>query len=197
MQGIHKNSTVVHLIDFNLSRKYRDSKTMSHIPYKENCSLVGTARYASIAAHLGIEQSRRDDLEALGYSLVYLLKGELPWQGTQAANKAEKSQLILDVKISILPELLCNGLPPEFTIFFNYVRSLRFDEKPDYQFLRKIFRDLFTREGYEYDLCYDWMNPILVALTDQVHRAAKEFRQNIRHRAKLELERPLDGPGDL
>lgn len=152
----------MHLIDFNLSRKYRDSKTLSHIPYKENCSMVGTARYASIGSHLGIELSRRDDLESLGFSLIYLLKGALPWQGSQAVNRAEKNQLILEAKMSLMPEVLCNGLPPEFSIYFNYVRALRFDEKPDYQFLRKLFRDLFIKEGYEFDLCYDWMNPLLV-----------------------------------
>lgn len=124
--------------------------------------MAGTARYASIAAHLGIEQSRRDDLESLGFMLVYFLKGGLPWQGSKAGNRAEKNQIILDSKISLMPEVLCNGLPPEFAIFFNYVRSLRFDEKPDYQFLRKLFRDLFSKEGYEFDLTYDWMNPMLV-----------------------------------
>ena len=152
----------MNLIDFNLSRKYRDSKTLSHIPYKENCSMVGTTRYTSIFSHLGIEQSRRDDLESLGFMLVYYLKGGLPWQGCVAASKAEKTQMILDMKISLMPEVLCNSLPPEFAIYLNYVRSLRFDEKPDYQFLRKLFRDLFSKEGYEFDLCYDWMNPMLV-----------------------------------
>ena len=85
--GINKNSHTVYLIDFGLSKKYRDSKTMQHIPYKENKNLTGTARYASINAHLGIEQSRRDDLEAIGYVMLYFLQGFLPWQGIKVQKK--------------------------------------------------------------------------------------------------------------
>lgn len=159
---MHKKSNVIYLLDYNLSRKYRDSKTLAHIPYKESVSLVGTARYASIGAHLGIEQSRRDDMESLGYMLVYFLKGFLPWQGIQAHNKGEKNQKIGDSKISFLPETLCEGLPVQFSTYLNYVKALRFDEKPDYHYLRKLLRELFISHGYEYDLCFDWMNPILV-----------------------------------
>jgi serine/threonine protein kinase len=79
LMGIGKNSHVVYLIDFGLSKKYREMKTHQHIPYKENKNLTGTARYASLNAHLGIEQSRRDDLEAIGYVLVYFAAGRLPW----------------------------------------------------------------------------------------------------------------------
>lgn len=92
--GLYEKSAVCYMLDFNLSRRYRDSKTLNHIPYKENLTLIGTARYASINAHLGIEQSRRDDLESLGYVLVYLMKGFLPWQCQNANNKQEKYKKI-------------------------------------------------------------------------------------------------------
>jgi serine/threonine protein kinase len=81
--GLGKKTHIAHLIDFGLSKKYRDQKTHQHIPYKENKNLTGTARYASINAHLGIEQSRRDDLESIGYVLIYLVQGYLPWQGVR------------------------------------------------------------------------------------------------------------------
>ena len=86
LMGLGKKSHIVHIIDFGLSKKYRDPKTLQHIPYRENKTLTGTARYASINAHLGIEQSRRDDLEAIAYMLIYLIKGYLPWQGIRVSN---------------------------------------------------------------------------------------------------------------
>ncbi len=109
--GLKKKSHLIYLIDYGLSKRYRDPKTGDHIPYIDGKSLTGTVRYASIYTHLGIEQSRRDDLEAVGYILVYFLKGELPWQGMKAKNKKEKYKKIMEQKIASTPEILCDGLP--------------------------------------------------------------------------------------
>ncbi len=90
----------VHIIDFGLAKKYRDPKSHIHIPYRENKNLTGTARYASINTHLGIEQSRRDDMESRGYVVIYFLRGSLPWQGLKAATKRQKYENISGKKMS-------------------------------------------------------------------------------------------------
>lgn len=146
----------LYVIDFGLAKIYRNAKTHRHIMYRENKSLTGTARYASINTHLGIEQSRRDDLESVGYVLIYFLKGRLPWQGLVSDKKHHKYDRIKDKKLSTSVSNLCKELPYEFELYMNTVRSLRFADHPDYGYLRKMFRDLFLKEGFIYDLKYDW-----------------------------------------
>lgn len=158
LMGIGRQCNKVFLIDFGLAKKYRDLRTRAHIPYKEGKSLTGTARYASINAHLGVEQSRRDDMESLGYVLMYLIRGSLPWQGLKAATKKQKYEKISEKKMSTPIEVLCKGYPQEFSLYLNYSRGLRFDEAPDYTYLRKeLFRRLFTKKlNYQYDFQFDW-----------------------------------------
>jgi len=158
--GHGKKSNIVYLIDFGLAKKYRDPKSQQHIQYRENKSLTGTARYASVNAHLGIEQSRRDDLEAIGYVLMYFNRGQLPWQGFQANTKEEKYHKIMESKRSTSVETLCKGFPAVFASYLNYCRALRFEDRPDYAYLRRLFKDLFMREGFVNDGMFDWSQPI-------------------------------------
>uniref|UniRef100_A0A4W4FF60 non-specific serine/threonine protein kinase n=1 Tax=Electrophorus electricus TaxID=8005 RepID=A0A4W4FF60_ELEEL len=156
LMGLGKKGNLVYIIDFGLAKKYRDARTHQHIPYRENKNLTGTARYASINTHLGIEQSRRDDLESLGYVLMYFNLGSLPWQGLKAATKRQKYERISEKKMSTPIEVLCKGYPSEFSTYMNFCRSLRFDDKPDYSYLRQLFRNLFHRQGFSYDYVFDW-----------------------------------------
>nr|XP_057917981.1 casein kinase I isoform X1 [Doryrhamphus excisus]XP_057917983.1 casein kinase I isoform X1 [Doryrhamphus excisus] len=185
LMGLGKKGNLVYIIDFGLAKKYRDARTHQHIPYRENKNLTGTARYASINTHLGIgdttlthtwtlfasfliiisaalfsvsstEQSRRDDLESLGYVLMYFNLGSLPWQGLKAATKRQKYERISEKKMSTPIEVLCKGYPSVFSTYLNLCRSLRFDDKPDYSYLRQLFRNLFHRQGFSYDYVFDW-----------------------------------------
>ncbi|CAG0893567.1 unnamed protein product [Darwinula stevensoni] len=156
LMGLGKKGNLVYIIDFGLAKKYRDSRTHAHILYRENKNLTGTARYASINTHLGIEQSRRDDLESLGYVLMYFNRGSLPWQGLKAATKRQKYERISEKKMATPVEELCKTYPAEFSTYLKYCRGLKFDEKPDYSYLRRLFRNLFHRQGFTYDYVFDW-----------------------------------------
>ncbi|XP_017222333.1 casein kinase 1-like protein 10 isoform X1 [Daucus carota subsp. sativus] len=156
LMGLGRKANQVYIIDYGLAKKYRDLQTHKHIPYRENKNLTGTARYASVNTHLGVEQSRRDDLESLGYVLMYFLRGSLPWQGLKAGTKKQKYDRISEKKIQTSIEVLCKSYPSEFMSYFHYCRSLRFDDKPDYSYLKRLFRDLFIREGYQFDYVFDW-----------------------------------------
>ncbi|GKV35740.1 hypothetical protein SLEP1_g43963 [Rubroshorea leprosula] len=153
LMGLGQHVNGVYIIDFGLAKKYRDTTTQQHIPYRENKNLTGTARYASMNTHLGIEQSRRDDLESLGYVFMYFLRGSLPWQGLKAGTKKQKYEKICEKKVSTSIEVLCQGYPTEFASYFHYCRALCFDEKPDYAYLRRLFHDLFIREGLNITSC--------------------------------------------
>jgi len=172
--GLGKRQSVIHIIDFGLAKKYRDPRSHQHIPYRENKNLTGTARYASINTHIGIEQSRRDDLESLGYVLMYFIRGSLPWQGLKANTKKQKYERIMDRKMSTSTEQLCKGYAAEFRCYFEYCRSLRFEDRPDYAYLKRLFKELFYRKGFQYDNMFDW--------------TVLNLQQE---RAKLPPERPL------
>ena len=137
------DSQEVYLVDYGLCKRYR-MHSHDHIPYREGKRLTGTVRYASIHTHLGEEQSRRDDLESLGYVMVYLVKRHLPWMQSGGKDKTEMHQRIMKCKIHTSIEDLCEGLPPCFGQYFQAVRRLSFDAAPDYQLLKSFFKIKFT-----------------------------------------------------
>jgi serine/threonine protein kinase len=164
--GLRCDSNCVFLIDFGLAKRYRDSRTNAHIQFREGKQLTGTARYASINTHLGLEQSRRDDIESLAYVLIYLARGSLPWMGIHAETRKEKYQMISDKKITTPVDVLCSGLPPEFGAILTAARRLDFADRPPYAAYRRLLRELFVREGYAFDYEYDWteMQPLPVVM---------------------------------
>ncbi|XP_017393500.1 casein kinase I [Cebus imitator] len=156
LMGTGRHCNKLFLIDFGLAKKYRDSRTRQHIPYREDKHLIGTVRYASINTHLGIEQSRRDDMESLGYVFMYFNRTNLPWQGLKAMTKKQKYEKISEKKMSTPVEVLCKGFPAEFAMYLNYCRGLRFEEVPDYMYLKQLFRILFRTLNHQYDYTFDW-----------------------------------------
>lgn len=149
----------IFLIDFGLCMKYRSSSTKEHIPLKTGKSLTGTVRYASINAHKGYQQSRRDDLESLGYILIYFLKSKLPWQGLKAKKMEDKLQLILDKKVKLSIQDLCSNIPQEFAIYLEYCRNLKYSQEPDYDFLFSLFYGLIKKDELDPNLIeFDWFN---------------------------------------
>ncbi|KAI6241021.1 Protein kinase domain-containing protein [Aphelenchoides fujianensis] len=156
LMGLGKRGNLVYIIDFGLAKRFRDQRTRVHIPFRDHKNLTGTARYASVHTHQGIEQSRRDDLESLGYVLMYFNRGSLPWQGLKAATKRQKYEKIAEKKLSTSVEELCRGFPEQFVFYIEYCKSLGFDQQPDYSHLHRLFADLFRSRAFERDYIFDW-----------------------------------------
>ncbi|CAL5206525.1 unnamed protein product [Lathyrus oleraceus] len=127
--GTHEEKKLF-LVDLGLASRWRDNSTGLHVEYDQRPDVFrGTVRYASVHAHLGRTGSRRDDLESLAYTLIFLLRGRLPWQGYQGENKGF---LVCKKKMATSPENMCILCPAPFRQFIEYVVNLKFDEEPNY-----------------------------------------------------------------
>ena len=146
----------LHVIDLGMAKSYRDDKTGAHKVMEKGKGLNGTARYASINAHEGRTQSRRDDMESLGYMMVYLSQGSLPWQGLQPSD--DKNGDILKVKISKPIEDFCSHFPAAEALceHLNYARSLEYEARPDYEYLKSLYVELLEKYDVENDGVWDW-----------------------------------------
>jgi len=153
--GLGMKKDIVHVIDFGLSKSYINSKTKKHIPFNEKKRMVGTACFVSINAHIGYEQSRRDDLEGLGYTLIYLVKG-LPWKRLKAVDEKDLRKKIHKQKSTISVEELCKGLIEPFGDYLRYCKTLLFQDKPDYNYLKKLFRTHFLKLCPNNNFVFNW-----------------------------------------
>jgi serine/threonine protein kinase len=156
MMGLGNQSNQVFILDFGLCMRFRIFGTTTHIADSKNKPLTGTARYSSVPALQGHEQSRRDDMESLGYVWLYLLRGSLPWSGLHVKNSKLRYRKICDMKLRTTFEELCSGFPDEFVQYFSMVRQLKFPDEPAYSLYRNMFRRRMSELGLVYDYVYDW-----------------------------------------
>ena len=149
-----KSERTLYVIDFGLSKPYLTSG--NHIDMRINRKMIGTPRYASLNVHNGCEPSRRDDLISIGYMLIYLFKGSLPWQGQKGNTKSEKYRKIADIKKTISFEQLCTKMPKELICYIEYCYDLEFNESPNYEMLRRLFKRALQNNNLENDNKFEW-----------------------------------------
>ena len=167
--GLNELAKYLYLLDFGLAKKYRSSTTLKHYPLINKKKLTGTARYASINALRGYEQSRRDDLESAGYVLMYFLRGSLPWQGIPGKNKEERYKKILQKKEGTSAEELCKDFPEEFKEYIEYTRNMEYEEDPDYERLKDYFKNIIENRNENFDYIYIW------STDEEIKQRKKEF----------------------
>ena len=152
--GLRNLTSLIYILDFGLAKKYIDSK-LKHIVLTKKNKLIGTTRYASVNAHLGIEISRRDDLESLGYLIIYMLRGILPWE-MKGKNDKCKLEQVAKMKGAIALDNLCSGCPKEAYSYMKYCKDLKFDEEPNYGYLQSQFENILKEKMQEKDGVFDW-----------------------------------------
>ena len=207
-----KDPEIIYIIDFGFARKYRSSRTGKHIKYNNIKYTYGSLKFISINGNKGYEQSRRDDLESLGYMLIYLAKKYLPWE--KAANLTNVKLLkryeeVLKIKNFISPKYLCKGLPEEFEFFIKYCKNLEFEQDPDYNYLRSLFTSILNRNGFKNDLIFFWNKKIKIEKVakstdnkNKIHQRKETPQKRLYNKIKLSLEkeRSLEkviGPNNL
>ena len=184
--GIGDKAHIVYVIDFGLSKKYWNANTNTHIKFSINKKLTGTARYASVNALRGCEQSRRDDLEAIGYVLMYFLRGALPWQGLKIDKKDDRYKKIYEKKKATSPEELCSGFPNELCEYIKYTRHLDFEAKPDYIYLKGLLKNIMMKNSFEFDFYYDWCTEKPVIAVPSIEAASTTDVSENKERVKTE-----------
>ncbi|CAD8171515.1 unnamed protein product [Paramecium pentaurelia] len=188
-----EDTSLVYLIDFGLSKYYRVTDGR-HIEFTQKTGVIGTARYASINTLQWMEQSRRDDLESLGYMLIYLVKGELPWSNVKAVDKDDKYEQILQIKMGLSLNQICFNLPKCFIHYFQHVKSLLFQQQPNYSHLRNLFEKQLLEYNHQ---LYDWELKTIEKQQQQDLQIDPNSIPDIRQQNDLDIIPPVDEEGQV
>ena len=154
--GIGRFQNIIYMTNFNYAKKYTKKDKLEHIKFNKSNNSIGNYIFSSINALRGVELSRRDDLESLGYMLIYFLKGELPWENIKCSDKAEKKRKIYQIKKNYDLSKLCDEIPEEFKLYLNYVKSLKISEEPDYNYCFSLFYGIFKKMNIINDGIFSW-----------------------------------------
>ena len=178
--GLGKESNKIFLIDFGYSKTFWDNRLNRHRPNRGSKNLVGTPEYASMNAQKKEDLSRRDDMESLGYILVYFMLGNLPWQNVKVDKPWKKKERISKIMMSTSITSLCNNLPKEFELYLNYCRGLKFHDKPDYDYLRSVFQMLIELSRISRNDILEWnsQEELTARKLKSNHRPSKEVISN-------------------
>ena len=193
-----KDPKVIYLIDFGFAKKYKSSRTGKHIQFKNLGKLYGSLAYSSVNGNAGYEQSRRDDLESLGYMLVFLATNKLPWKNKKIMQNIKdkintEEEEIYKMKKTLISEKMCEGLPEEFIDYIKYCRKLEFVQDPDYNYLKNLFSLILIKEKQKNDLKFVWISKNeknLVIKNDENNRSKRrDTHKRLYNSIKKSLEK--------
>ena len=152
-----KDPRIIYMIDFGLSKKYRSERTKKHIKFSITKKLIGTARFASVNALKGYELSRRDDLESFCYMILFFILKKLPWQGIKCETQTKRYKKICEIKESFNIDNYRKIIPMQIIEIFKYVKKLAFNEDPNYNKIRCLFKNCLNKINYKENETFSWI----------------------------------------
>ena len=191
------DSSLIYVIDFGFAKKYRSSRTGKHAQYSKKSYFNGNLKYSSVRTMNGIEPSRRDDLESLGYMLIYLYNLKLPWNNLCANDQNDLAQKIYEFKKDISLDSLCQDTPKEIKEYMKYVKSLKFEEEPNYEYLKNIFLKMLQKYENQNYFHFSWVNELLIKKVDYFSSNKSSKRRRVSPFIKLIENRKSNSVYDI
>ena len=152
------DNSQIYLIDFGNASKFRSSRTGKHIKKIKSSSVYGSLIFLSLNAFKGIIQTRKDDLESLGLVIIYLYKGLLPWSEIRSTNIYQSWDKVETIRNIVSNDYICRGMPQEMNIYMNYINNLKYDECPNYEYLRQLFLNILKNIGDANEQLFSWVD---------------------------------------